>query len=205
MIGKIVVIRKSEKTPDGFYRLDVTSHDQKGKWFSPFKLGPVTLDDGSVSRNMENAWQFSKVYADHVDGNGNPTDSWWQWRSNGFADERAHRHPHVGKPLYSYYCGQKLGYIDARKAIYIPLYVRAILGSPEGFNAILYEINRGTNVAIADFDGYNFKKLGMSYEEVVNNPNKIMGHGHVLAMMVERPDLINLICKANVLNNSVLV
>lgn len=192
MDNNLIVIRKYEKTPDGYLRLDVTSGNKSARqYYSPFYIGPVESADGVESQTMENLWQYSKVYSEMVDENDNPTDSYFAWRNNGFRDSRAHRHPHSGKPLYSWWNGEKLGYIDARKRIYIPSYAKCVMKHPEAINIIKEKLAEGKKIAIADFDGYDFKKLGMTYEDVVNNPNKIMGHGHVLAMMIERPDLVD--------------
>ena len=196
MSGNLIVIRKYEKTPDGYLRVDVTSHNSVVReYLSPFFLGPVTSPDGVESLVMENIWQFSKVYSDMVDANNNPTESFFAWRNNGFADSVAHRHPHNGKPLYSWWGGQKLGYIDARKMIYVPCYAYCVYNKPDALNTIKNKLALGYNIALADFDGYNFKAFGLSYEDVLNNPHKIMGHGHVLAMMIERPDLVDTLLK----------
>lgn len=36
-----------------------------------------------------------------------------------------------------------------------------------------------------DFDGYDHKSLGMTLEQVFYNTNEKMGHGFVLAMMLQ--------------------
>ena len=36
-----------------------------------------------------------------------------------------------------------------------------------------------------DFDGYNHKELGLTYDEVINNPDRKMGHAFVLGMLLE--------------------
>lgn len=185
-MGDIIVIRKYEETPENYVRVDVTSHNNQWKHYvSPFYLGPVFTADGNESLNMENAWQYSKVYDDMVDENNNPNELYYKWRELGFNTQRANRHPHKGKPLYSLYKDEHLGYIDARKKLYIPLYMQGVLNRPDGLNLLINKYNEGYNIALADFDAYQHKKLGMTYDDVINNPNKIMGHGFVLAMMVE--------------------
>lgn len=99
-----------------------------GRSLSPFFLGPVTLPDGRQSANVENAWQYSKVYKPHVDSDGNPTPAWFTWSREGFSRFRADRYP-MGKgavPLYAYYRGLKLGYVESRKKLYAPLYAGAV-------------------------------------------------------------------------------
>src|ERR1700743_98204 len=86
---------------------------------SPFRLGPCTTPDGVEFQNMENLWQFSKVYVhlDHIEkgkvGRGLPNDNWLQWHREGAEDTHAHRHP-AGKgsiPAYSWWRSQCLSYI----------------------------------------------------------------------------------------------
>lgn len=106
-------------------------------------------------------------------------------------DTTAHRHAHEGKPLYSYWGGEKLGYIEARKRIYVPAYATCLLNNPKAFNDIQNHYDAGYKFIIVDYDGYNFKKQGLSYLELLNNPSRVMGHGHIIAMMLECPELIH--------------
>lgn len=194
MDEQLIVIRKNAKTPEGYKRIDVTSWNKKlCRYLSPFYLGPIAAPDGLISKNMENLWQFSKVYEDMVDENQNPTDDFFEWRKGGFEDSRAHRHPHSGVPLYAWWDGQKLGYIEARKKIYIPSYISCVKNNPQGFEMIKSMLGNGEKIALADFDAYNFKARGMTYKDVVNNSSMIMGHGFVLAMMLEDVDVDKII------------
>lgn len=151
---------------------------------SPFFLGPVNLYLSYTAKNVENAWQFSKVYDVHVDENGNPTPEYFTWAVNGWADSYAHRYP-MGKgviPQYSYWDGEKLDYISARKKIYIPLYRKAV-ASTAAF-AELKNISEKEDIWLWDFDGYNYEKIGMSLQDVANDKTRKMGHAFVLAMML---------------------
>lgn len=195
MVNDLIVVgRRQRYDKDKFYRIDVTSHNpvpESRESLSPFYLGPVTCYDGLTAQNVENAWQFSKVYPCHADENGNPTKEYFEWRDKGWLDREAYRHP-MGKaiPLYSYWKNEdgnvlKLGYIEARKKIYVPLYAKAVLANPYGLNIIKGILENTSSVALADFDGYNNFELGMSYYDVLNTPKKKMGHAFVLAMMIE--------------------
>lgn len=189
---QIYVVPKGTKTPDGYLRLDVTSQNKKlAMDFSPFYLGPVQSPEGLQSKLVENLWAFSKVYSDMVDCNNNPTLDYFKWRAQGFMDTKAHRHAHEGKPLYSYWGGNKLGYIEARKQIYLPAYVTCLLRNPEAFGYVKQAYTDGYKFIIVDYDGYNFKKQGLSYLELLNNPSRVMGHGHIIAMMLECPELVH--------------
>lgn len=183
----IYVFGPKDIPPKDMVIINTTSSSTNfGKGLSPFILGPCELYDGMISMNMENAWQFSKVYPKHVDENGEPTIHYRMWAKKGWSDGYAHRYPmgKNAKPLYSLWDGEKLDYIEARKKIYIPLY-RDAVKDRLAFKKLknLYEIH-GT-IGLWDYDGYNYKEKGMTLEEVVNNPKLKMGHAFVLAMMLE--------------------
>lgn len=152
---------------------------------SPFILGPVDLYRNYKSKNVENAHQFLKVYDQHVDLNGNPTEEYFKWAEAGWNDSFAHRYP-MGKgikPQYSYWDGKKLDYISARKEIYIPLYKKSVENT-DAFKK-LKQIASEQDIWLWDFDGYDYKKLNMSLDDVVNSTTRKMGHAFVLAMMLE--------------------
>lgn len=61
---------------------------------SPFYLGPVELFDGNEAKNMENAWQFAKVYSDDVSPEtGDPAPGWWNWAKAGWKNPDPVRFP----------------------------------------------------------------------------------------------------------------
>jgi hypothetical protein len=43
----------------------------------------------------------------------------------------------------------------------------------------------GDTLYLWDFDGYNHKDCGLSFDQVINDPNHKMGHAFVIAMMLE--------------------
>src|SRR5689334_18107735 len=94
--------------------INTTSHSLSD-WttgLSPFNLGPIHLYGNHTARIFENAWQFSKLYPEHADNNGQPTAKYWQWATAGWASTRPQRYP-MGKgrrPLCSLWDGQRLGY-----------------------------------------------------------------------------------------------
>jgi len=154
---------------------------------SPFVLGPVqTYIPGIVARKFENLWQFSKVYKEHVNKDGYPSTAWYVWRAIGWADVHAHRYP-MGKgrkPEYSWWNLVKLGYIDARKQIYAKVYAEHVVKTKSyEYLSRLYSI-RG-EATLRDYDAYDHIKMSMSLHDVINNPDRIMGHAFVLAMMLE--------------------
>jgi hypothetical protein len=136
---------------------------------------------------MENAWQYAKVYQDHVDENDDPTAMYWAWAKDGWANSWASRYP-MGKgavPRYSLWDGEKLSYIQARNKIYVPLYFKAVK------NTVAYQklkrlyLNEEL-IYLWDFDGYDHESLDMTLKDVLNHPSKKMGHAFVLASMLRK-------------------
>lgn len=172
--------------------IDVTS--QASTWtkvFSPFFLGPVKLYGPYGAFNVENAWQYAKVYEDQVDENGEPTDAYWEWAYKGWGKKRAERYPKGkgSKPEYSLWDGEKLGYVEAKRRIYVPMYEQAVYDS--GYFESLVELVRdaqreGVTVGFFDFDGFDNEAQKMSFDDVLNSNRHRYGHAMVLARMVEK-------------------
>lgn len=183
----IHVVNFQFKTPENAVVVNTTSRSSNwSRGLSPFYLGPVELYNGFESVNVENAWQFSKVYEYYTDPDGNPSALYFKWAEDGWKDSRAHRYP-MGKgilPLYSWWGGEKLSYVDARKKIYIPLYSKAVKNS-SAFEALktLHVINN--DIYLQDFDAHNLVPGDIDYMTLVENPNIKVGHAYVLAMMLE--------------------
>lgn len=178
-----------DKIPENSIVINTTSKSNNwSRYLSPFFLGPCKLYDGYTSKNVENAWQYSKVYPEFVDNDNNPKKEYFEWAKNGWHKDFADRYP-MGKgnvPLYSYWDGEKLGYINARKTIYIPIYKNAVIKKP-AYNILKNLANNSDkDIYLLDFDGYNYIELGMSLDDVINNSNKKMGHAFVLALMLKQ-------------------
>lgn len=184
------VIGPKEKTQTLPNEVVINTTSSSKTWtrgLSPFVLGPVKLYAGNVSHNMENGYQFAKVYKHHIGKLGLPTEDYWKWAEEGWKSEYAHRYP-MGKgaiPEYTYWNGHKYGYIDARKNVYIPLYVAAVKKSGMLSRLEREYHNNWKCVTLFDFDGYDFRSKGMTFKDVINDPTQKMGHGHVLAMLLE--------------------
>ena len=154
--------------------------------FSPFFLGPLWLYAGHWARRMENAWQYAKLYKEHADENGCPTEKYWEWAKAGWENPKAVRYP-MGKgaaPLGSLWKGKKLSYVEARKAIYGPLYAESVQKTA-GFaklKAMYEEMPSDKVLGLRDFDGYDYS--GLSLTQVLNNPGRKMGHVFVIAMLL---------------------
>lgn len=186
-----------------FVRIDCTSGNPDPvtrNGLSPFYLGPVECYDGLVSQTFERAWQCAKVYPWTLGTDGNPNARYFAWRdgmwaTKGFGDKMSIRFPvgkkNVGKCLYAWWkvdgVFQKLDYIEARKHIYIPLYAKAVVKT-KAYRRLVDLRDSGTNLMLIDFDGYNpwHPHYGFaSYSDVIHCPILKMGHGFVLAMLLD--------------------
>jgi hypothetical protein len=167
---------------------DVTTHGSLYRPLSPMLLGPIMLYNGLWSRTVENAWQYSKVYPEHVQEDGFPGRAWLDWAQYGWDNPCGVRYP-MGKgarPLYSAWAGTKLDYIAARRRIYIPLYAQAVrFYQLDLFIGLLRDTVARPDLIICDFDAYDHQALGYTWEDVITDPDRKMGHGFVLAMMID--------------------
>ena len=187
-----------------FVRVDCTSGNPDPvmkEGLSPFFLGPVETYDGLKAERFERAWQCSKVFAGFAGADGDPLPEWFAWRDRMWADasngdHMAIRFPagkgnaNAKKTLYSYWkVGgefKRLGYIDARKHIYLPVYAKAVVKT-EAYRRLCRMRDEGKNLLLVDFDGYNHRlpRYDFTYNDVLHCPVLKMGHGFVLAMLLE--------------------
>jgi hypothetical protein len=181
-----VIVRKIwDKVPDGYHSVNCTSRSEEywSKQLSPFIIGPVSVD-GELATNVENGWQYSKVYAEHLDENNEIKPEYFEWRQKGFQTRQGIRYP-MGKgvkPLFSYVGGNRYDYFEAKRNIYIPLYSNAALETKAFENLVLY-VEQMKKVCILDFDAYDH--TGMSKEEIILNPKIKFGHGFCLLWMLQ--------------------
>lgn len=183
-MNDIIVIGPKDKTPflSNSKIINTTSHS-KNSWslgLSPFHLGPVKLYKNYVSLNMENGWQFSKVYKQFLKNN-EITEEYWKWAISGWSTSKAIRYPIYknAKPEFLYWNGERLDYIQARCRVYFQLY-RDVVKYTESF-AILQEYHKKYNLILWDFDGYNTDD---KLSDIIRNPRKKMGHAFVLKAML---------------------
>lgn len=185
----IYVVGPRHKTPTDALVINTTS--RSSNWsagLSPFFLGPVNLYSGYVSKNVENAWQYSKVYEYYLEEDGSIGERYFQWAKDGWDNVRAVRYPmgkDANKPLYSYWEGVTLSYIEARKKIYIPLYFGAVKQT-KAFEKLQSIYKENPNIYLWDFDAHNLVPGTFDYWELWNNDQIKVGHAYVLAMMLEQ-------------------
>lgn len=186
----LYILNKWERNPYP-HAVEVDTTSKGGfKDLSPFFLGPL-IDPltGQICQNVENYWQYSKVYDEHFSPENNaPTPEYWRWRESGFNNTRANRYP-MGKgrkPVGSLSptTGELLCYIDARKQLYIPAY--STLVSYSNSYKLLYNwmYIEHRDIVLRDFDGYDHTSMGLTLKDVVNNHKRPMGHAFVLFGML---------------------
>lgn len=170
------------RADDPRFYADVTTHGSEFRALSPMLLGPVPLYAGMCSRTMENAWQYAKVYPGYESA-----AAYWPWARAGWDNPRAVRYPmgKGAKPSYSLWAGDEFGYTEARRRIYAPVYAQAVRFGPLNLFLGLRRQAREGDVVLIDFDAYDHRALGYSWDDVINDPERKMGHGFVLAMMIE--------------------
>jgi len=184
----IYALSFKHKIPEGGIVMDVTS--RSNTWtraFSQFYLGPVDLYDGHVSINLENAFQFSRVYAEYNGYDDCPSVNYWEWAKKGWATKVPIKYPFGvwNKHLYHWWDGKKISNLEAQNNIFLRLYKEAVIKTNE-FKRLkdLYE-NTEKDIYLLDFEGYNHRFLERSWDEVINNPDQPVGQGFALCMILE--------------------
>lgn len=149
---------------------------------SPMFIGPfpVTPDHNTVT-NIENFWQASKVWpGEETPGGSGPNSDWYERRKTIWQDKFAHRHikrnrkrPSPGDgpvnpnvPLYSWWCGRKLKYHDARVRMYIPMYAEYVQQTP-AYRALEAKVAAGESVLLVGHDGYDGAHTKAHMEELL--------------------------------------
>jgi hypothetical protein len=191
---KVKVLPIFERRPkcDGpiISTVSIAGHD----WcqLSPFLIGPCDLYNGMTAKVMENAWQYSKVYAKHavnVPEMMHPviTDDYWDWAEEGWDNPRAVRYPmgRGAKPLFSLWEDRIYKYVPARKKIYGPLYAEAVQKT-KAWRRLKDLYKHSKELILLDYDAYDHRLLGQTLTDVLNNPKRKMGHAFVLMMLLTR-------------------
>lgn len=185
----MIVVGPRDPVPDGYTLVNTTSRSPEAwsRGLSPFHLGPVPLYEGAAVATatcVENAWQYAKVWAQHLGADGRPTAEYYAWAAAGWSNPRAVRYP-MGKggtpPRFSWWAGEPLTYLEARRKVYVPAYTRAVASSPAWARLLREYREGGRPLALWDFDG----QAGRAWRDVLADPAHPMGHAHVLAFLLE--------------------
>lgn len=190
---KYLALNPREGYSDPYVEIDVTSRSTTwGKALSPMLLNPGPFVNGTA-KNVENAWQYSKIYSYHWDDElKRPKPSYWDWREEGFRNWKGIRYPFgkenrdkvvgawVGKECEQ---GRLLSYVEAKKELYIPLYLQALRASPVYGTFIKFiadAYHTDTNLVFRDFDVFNHYEKGLALPQIASSPDLRYGHGFIL-------------------------
>ncbi len=199
---------KGDKTwpkTEGFKNINVCSGSKRFRGLSPMCLGPyrdlkvVANTNGDIEtltgQNLENVWQASKVWEGDIDIFGRILPVWFRDRDTYWSDTRAHRHikgKKGKKVLFSLWVNQETGrfirlsYLDARRAIYCPLYEQ-LVKSTEAYKALEKALDNGFNVQILGDDGYDVE--GLDLEDCLNDKKRPFGHELCLVALLRHETL----------------
>lgn len=190
MSAELYCLNFDEHRPENSIIINTTSRSKN--WsigLSPFFLPGGKVYDGTEAVNVENCYQYSKIYPQYVDENKSPTPQYFEWAKKGWLQKKAVRYP-MGpgvKPLYLLWNGKKYGYIESKEKIYIPLYARSVVKS-EAYQKLKNIWNfcqdNDLNLVLLDFDAYDHRSRGLSWKEVIYQEKKKFGHGFVLAFLL---------------------
>lgn len=148
---RVAQVRKYSSYPqeDGWEVIPAWS---RGK--APWKeLSPFFLRVNGVI--FENYWQSWKVYPSlgHIGEDGNPNQEWEEWHKKVVNSATPLRHPAGrAKPAYAWWEGQKLGLVEARRQIYLPVLEKLYSEHPV-FHKLLEKVKSGQNVILVEPDG----------------------------------------------------
>lgn len=168
--------------PKGSLVINVTSVSTDwAQRLSPMLPEPEQLElNGLRSWTVENFWQFSKRYDEHLTDDS----AWDRWRQAGFAKRSGIRYP-MGKLRKPHFAGlsftDRFGPVEARQKIYIPAFMQKLERfCQEELAKIRQYLSEGL-VYIWDYDVYDPE--GKSFEELVQ-AKPSLGHGFLVAKAV---------------------
>ena len=184
----IYAVSFKHKIPEGVLSMDVTSRSNTwGRHFSPFNLGPVDLYDGYVSKNIENAFQYSRVYAEYSTVDELPAAHYWEWAKAGWDNSKPNKYP-LGawnRHLYHWWDGKKINGVEAQNQIFLPLYKKAVIETPAFKKLKDFHLNSKKDIYLIDFEGYDHRFLEKTWDQVVSNPDMPVGQAFALCMILE--------------------
>lgn len=190
-LGSVLTASMNETVDESLYDIEVIPVSKSVRYssLSPFFLGPVIASGYSFS-NLENAWQYSKVYKHlgHLNSKGRLTHAFWEWMHTGENHTKADRYP-AGKgavPEFSIFnINTRLSYVTARALMYIPWYA-SLIEEQKDFQDLVDMYESGKRILIRDYDCYRIDCVDDWFDAVRKNPHKKMGHGFVLAESILR-------------------
>lgn len=176
------------KIDSGAIVIDVTSRsdDPVGRLLSPFNVGPVDLYDGYWAHNIENGYQFAKIY-EQFNFDDKPGPAYFEWAQKGWQTKTPIKYPFGAWTdcLFHWWDGIKLNRLEAQNEIFVPLYKKAVVKT-EAFQELkkLYDTT-DKDLILLDFEGYNHRVFNMNWDQVMHHPHWPIGQGFVLCMLLD--------------------
>ncbi len=177
---------------DGYKNINVGPGSRGDyKQLMPCNLGPIPLrfksDKTSADvKNVENIWEFSKVFPKDIGTDEKPTPPWFEARLKGWANPKGYQRARKKvsddiKPVFFWWGkDEKLKFLEARARIFCRVYdsmaVRTL-----AYRKLVEILKAGTNVQILGLNAYDYVEEGRSLYECIMDPNRAFGHEFVLA------------------------
>jgi hypothetical protein len=157
---------------------------------SPMCLGPVNHGEPGFppALNIENYYQFSKVFPSEVDVDGKVKQEFFDLRRKVFLEPVAERHKIKGvKPLFSLFLNEgsqeeRYTYVGSRQ-FYCRQYERLAKES-QSFTKLKRKLDDGYNLQICGYDGFDINSQDGNLKDIVKrhylDSSKPFGHELVL-------------------------
>lgn len=165
---------------------------------SPMQLGPVVIDGKATAKNIENYYQFAKVFPNELlvekvedcpcrsdFKHARPSELFFTNRDKAYADPVPHRHKKKGvTPAYSCYEDRHYTYVESRWFYCIEM--ERLAKPTDAFKKLvhMYE-NDGRSLEIFGYDAY--VPNGTDHESLYKHyidPKRPFGHEMVLLTMI---------------------
>ena len=147
-------------------------------------LGPIKHDDEDLPycNNLENYFQYNKVYEKEVDSNGKIKKEFYEMRIKGYKDDKPHRRKYTkqDKCLYSLWKDKKYNYIESR--YFYCHYYEMLAKKEDDYKHLVKLINKGYNIMICGYDAYEMNENNV--KESYLSVDKPFGHERVLYTML---------------------
>lgn len=188
---EVIPLHYNHQKPDDCLAYNVTSWTEhwSGR-LSPYDLGPVNICGDINSLNLENAFQYSKLYPSLAD-NGLPTLDWWLWAQEGWNKKQAIHYPmgREAKDLgfvkilacdsnsFNY---EMISHQEARNTFFVENYAKLVTKTKE-YQRLKDIVNSTDKVVyLLDFEGYPY--VPQNYQEVLKS-DQPFGQGMVLSWL----------------------
>lgn len=197
----IPVITKSHEWPElsPFYLKDEQGQIMENVW----QFGKVYRDVPKMFHKVGRRVLWSWPAEKHLDGRGDITPFYIAWRIAGMRNHMAVRYPvgynnrhkcvayipedREGNILFN----QRLDYIQARKQVYLPLYI-SLAKQTDSFSELKNRLAAGENLLIIEPDGPH-QESNSYYSKMYGTPQNLIQNDSIpathanLSMMLEDP------------------